>query len=171
MQRRLLEFQMREQIRRELVERIGELQPRRPIRQIVGEPADPVEQGSDDHVVGLQPVDRRRQVRRGAAYGREQHGVLVVVVSPEGLAVAQTVHPQLEQRATALQRLQVGRHLGRGCPVGDPVGELPNGGEVATEHLVHPAQLIGQGLFSRVRHDISVSRRRAAGQNDVSRLL
>ena len=134
---------MRQQVGRELVERVGEVQPRLPIRQIASQVTDPIEQSGDDQVVGLEPVDDRCQVWSGAAYGREQHRVLVAVMSPEGLAVAQTVHPQLEQWATALQRPQVGRNLGRSCAVGDSMSELSDGGEVATEHVVHPQQLIG----------------------------
>jgi hypothetical protein len=61
-----LELQVLEQVGPELVERIGELQPRLPSRQIVGEPADPVEQTSDDQVVVLQPGNGCRQVRRSA---------------------------------------------------------------------------------------------------------
>ena len=109
--------------------------------EILGELLDLVQQRGHRSVVRLQPVDGRAQLRCCPTHRRKQDGILVAVVGVHDLAVAQAVRPQLEQQAAALQILQPAAHLRRARAARDPGGQLPHRGEVAAEHVVHPAQL------------------------------
>ncbi len=98
-------------------------------------------------MVGGQPVEQRGQVRRGTPYRGKQGVVFALVVAVQRSTHRKAGRPEPEQRCIDLQILEVSPHCGD-VVVCDAAGQVPHGGEVASQYLVHPPQLVAECLRS-----------------------
>jgi hypothetical protein len=101
-------------------------------------------------MVRLQPVHHRSQRGIAAAKRGEEREVLEPVVVAHEPAVVQAVHPKLPQRAPGLQRLELGPKLLLREPLDHPPGQVAHDFEVAPHEVVHPQELLEEGLTAGV---------------------
>ena len=126
------------------------------------------EQRGDVAVVGLEPVHGRIEVWGSAPDRGEEPVVLATVVGVQELAVAQAGGPQLEERSPLVSSAaRPARTSGAGAPPRLGVQrQLAHRCQVAAEHRVHPAELVGQGRPPIVCHGFTVPTAPPASPSD-----
>jgi hypothetical protein len=109
------------------------------------------EQCGDHPVIGLQPIDGRGELWRRPPYRREEDRVLAAVVRLERRAITKAVDPQLEQWAAGLQGFQFHLDVCYRGTVGHSGRQALQRDQIPSQHLVDPAQLGSQGIWTRSR--------------------